>query len=213
MKKNILSIMLILALMLTGCAGAPAEEAPAQEPVEDGSESSFTWSDGEDDDTEADISYPDLTLDYEGGGREYSFTAQTIAGETIDSAQLFAGAKITMLNIWGTYCYPCLMEMPDLGRLSKEYADKDVQLIGLICDVNSADSETGATALQQISETGAAYTHLLATSEMIEQVMSDVYAVPTTLFLDSQGKLICSAVVGSNSYETWAAALDELLAR
>lgn len=215
MKKYILSIVLVLALALTGCAaGAAPEEQPISEPETetDGTESSFTWGEGDDDDTEADLSYPTLELDYEGAGREYVFTAQTIDGNTVDSAELFAGAKVTMLNIWGTYCYPCLMEMPDLGKLAQEYADKDFQIVGLICDVNSPDSDTGATAIEQIEETGAAYTHLLATSEMVESVMSDVYAVPTTLFLDSQGKLLCSAVVGSNSYVTWAAAVDELLA-
>lgn len=212
MKMRILAIMLILALALTGCA---ADAPAAEEAIEQPAESSFTWETGEEADAaeEEQPSYPVLTLDYDGGGREYTFTAETLDGQTIDSAELFAGAKVTMLNIWGTYCYPCLMEMPDLGQLAKDYADAEFQIVGLICDVNSADSDTGATALEQIAETGADYTHLLATTEMIQSVMFDVYAVPTTLFLDSEGKLICTAVVGSNSYGTWAAAIDELLAR
>ena len=215
MKMRILSIMLILALALTGCAAeAPAVEEPVvEQPAEETvSESSFEWGTGEETEEEQD-SYPKLALDYNGAGREYVFTADTLDGQTIDSAELFAGAKVTMLNIWGTYCYPCLMEMPDLGQIAKDYADADFQIVGLICDVDSPDSDTGATAKEQIAETGADYTHLLATPEMIKNVMFDVYAVPTTLFLDSEGKLLCSAVVGSNSYGTWAAAIDELLAK
>ena len=217
MKMRILSIMLILALALTGCAAeAPAAEEPAAEqPAEDTvSESSFEWGSGEETDTQQEQpSYPKLALDYDGAGKEYVFTAETLDGQTIDSAELFAGAKVTMLNIWGTYCYPCLMEMPDLGRIAKDYADKDFQIVGLICDVSDSDSDTGATAKEQIAETGAEYTHMLATTEVIQNVMFDVYAVPTTLFLDSEGKLLCSAVVGSNAYDTWAGAIDELLAK
>ena len=222
MKIRILSIMLILALALTGCAAeAPAAEAPAveepaaEQPAESTvSESPFEWGTGEETDEEQEQpSYPKLALDYDGAGREYVFTADTLDGQTIDSAELFAGAKVTMLNIWGTYCYPCLMEMPDLGRIADDYADADFQIVGLICDVDSPDSDTGSTAKEQIAETGADYTHLLATTEVIKNVMFDVYAVPTTLFLDSEGKLLCSAVVGSNSYDTWAAAIDELLAK
>lgn len=217
MKIRILSIMLILALALTGCAAeAPAVEEPVvEQPAEETvSESSFEWGTEEEAQEEQEQpSYPNLTLDYNGAGREYVFTANTLDGQTIDSAELFAGAKVTMLNIWGTYCYPCLMEMPDLGQIAKDYADADFQIVGLICDVDSPDSDTGATAKEQIAETGADYTHLLATTEVIKNVMFDVYAVPTTLFLDSEGKLLCSAVVGSNAYGTWAAAIDELLAK
>lgn len=216
MKMRILSIMLILALALTGCAAQePAVEEPVAEQPAEGtvSESSFEWGSGEEEEGQEQPSYPKLALDYDGAGKEYVFTAETLDGQTIDSAELFAGAKVTMLNIWGTYCYPCLMEMPDLGRIAKDYADKDFQIVGLICDVNDSDSDTGATAKEQIAETGAEYTHMLATTEVIQNVMFDVYAVPTTLFLDSEGKLLCSAVVGSNAYDTWAGAIDELLAK
>ena len=212
MKMRILSIMLILALALTGCAAeAPAVEEPVEQPAEETVAAEAT--DEEAEAVQEEPSYPKLALDYNGAGREYAFTAETLDGQTIDSAELFAGAKVTMLNIWGTYCYPCLMEMPDLGRIADDYADADFQIVGLICDVDDPNSETGSTANAQIAETGADYTHLLATTEVIKNVMFDVYAVPTTLFLDSQGKLLCSAVVGSNSYDTWAAAIDELLAK
>jgi len=212
MKMRILSIMLILALALTGCAAeAPAVEEPVEQPAEETVAAEAT--DEEAEAVQEEPSYPKLALDYNGAGREYAFTAETLDGQTIDSAELFAGAKVTMLNIWGTYCYPCLMEMPDLGRIADDYADADFQIVGLICDVDDPNSETGSTANAQIAETGADYTHLLATTDVIQNVMFDVYAVPTTLFLDSQGKLLCSAVVGSNSYDTWAAAIDELLAK
>ena len=209
MKIRILSILLILALALTGCAA----EAPVEEVIEQPVEETVAEIVLEEEPVEEEPTFRTLALDYDGAGREYVFTGETLDGQTVDSAELFAGAKVTMLNIWGTFCPPCLMEMPDLGQIAEDYADADFQIIGVINDVTSADSPTGATALEQIAETGANYTHLITTADIIQNVMFDVYAVPTTLFIDSQGKLLCSPVVGSNPYGTWAAAIDELLAK
>ncbi len=214
MKIRILSIILVLALALAGCAApAPAEDAVVEQPMEETAEAPAEPVQEEEPEKKEEPSFYTLSLDYEGAGKEYVFTANTLDGRTVTSQELFGGAKVTMLNIWGTYCYPCLSEMPDLGRLAKDFADSDFQMIGLVCDVDDPESATGQTALSQIAETGADYTHLLATVDVIRNVMFDVYAVPTTLFLDSEGKLLCSAVVGSNSYETWAAAIEELLAK
>ena len=209
MKMRILSIMLILALALTGCAA----QAPVEEVTEQPVEEEITENVPVDAPVEEEPTFRTIALDYDGAGREYVFTAETLDGQTVNSAELFAGAKVTMLNIWGTYCPPCLMEMPDLGQIAEDYADKEFQMVGLVHDVTSADSSTGELAVEQIAETGADYMHLITNQDLINNVLYDVYAVPTTLFIDSEGKLICSAVVGSNPYETWVAAIDELLAK
>ena len=37
------------------------------------------------------------------------------------------------------------------------------------------------------------------------------YAIPTTIFVDSTGKVLCSSIVGSNAKESWAGAVDKVL--
>ena len=39
-----------------------------------------------------------------------------------------------MINVWGTDCGPCIQEMPDLAALHEAYADKGVQVVGLVSD-------------------------------------------------------------------------------
>ena len=214
--KKILSIMLILALALTGCAPAeqPIPEAPeatpeAAEPTPEAAEEFVPMEEEEEDNR----NYPTLALDYDAGGRQYTFTAQTLDGQTVNSEEFFAQAKVTMVNVWATFCYPCLSEMPDLGRIAADYADKDFQVLGIIYDVTDPQSDTGLTAAEQIAETGANYTHVISSADMMKDVLFNVYAVPTTLFIDSEGKLICGAQTGSRAYVTWARAADELLAR
>lgn len=212
MKIRILTIIMVLALALTGCAAqAPAEEEviaeqPAQEAVvEQPAEETAA--------EPQQPGFPTLKLDYSGAGKEYSFTTQTLEGETVNSADIFSQAKVTMVNVWGSFCPPCVKEMPDLARIHADYADADFQIIGLLQDVFALDSSTAQDAVEIVELTGANYLHLISSDEVIESVTRSIYAVPTTLFVDSEGKLLCSPVVGSNVYETWAAAIDELLAK
>ena len=47
-----------------------------------------------------------------------SFQAETLTGESVTEAALEESA-LTMVNIWGTFCGPCISEMPDLGALDQ----------------------------------------------------------------------------------------------
>lgn len=47
---------------------------------------------------------------------------------------IFKEKKVTMINIWGTFCPPCIEEMPTLQKLYSEYATKGFNLIGVVSD-------------------------------------------------------------------------------
>ena len=64
-----------------------------------------------------------------------TFEATTLDGKTITS-DTFADSKLTMLNVWATYCNPCLNEMPDLAEIAVAYDSADFQLLGIISDVS-----------------------------------------------------------------------------
>lgn len=46
--------------------------------------------------------------------------------------------KVVVLNFFATWCPPCRVEIPDLVAVNKKYADKDVVIIGLSVDENTA---------------------------------------------------------------------------
>ncbi len=129
---------------------------------------------------------------------------------------IFAGAKLTLVNVWATYCQPCLAEMPYLGELAEEYADKGVQIIGIPSDIFDAagnvDADQVELAKRYIASTGADYTHLVADDVMFANLMREVYYVPNSWFMDSEGNVLGEAVVGSYSKEDWANMIDEHLA-
>ncbi|MBQ4235421.1 MAG: TlpA family protein disulfide reductase, partial [Treponema sp.] len=44
-------------------------------------------------------------------GEKITFTATDLNGRIVTS-EIFEKNKVTMLNIWGTFCGPCIREMP-----------------------------------------------------------------------------------------------------
>ena len=62
-----------------------------------------------------------------GTGVLAGFTAQDLEGNDVDDS-IFDDYDVTMINVWGTFCGPCIQEMPDLGEISDEYADKGIRV-------------------------------------------------------------------------------------
>ena len=139
-----------------------------------------------------------------------TFEAVSADGETVTS-DIFADSRLTMVNVWATYCNPCLMEMPYLGELAAEYSPEDFQIIGIISDVMEGDEDTLQTALSLISETGAdTYTHLLLNESLYTAMLTDVTAVPTTFFVDSEGRIL-DTDLGSKEKDAWKELIDVYL--
>ena len=139
------------------------------------------------------------------------FTATDLDGNEV-TEDIFADHSLTMVNVWGTYCSPCIREMPDLGALSEEYADKGVQFIGIVIDVPRIDHPLLDTAKQIVADTGADYLHLLPSDDLAEIKLNTVTAIPTTFFVDAAGNIVSRDFVGSNSADGWRRVIDDILA-
>lgn len=143
------------------------------------------------------------------------FAATDLDGNAIDES-IFADYDLTMINIWATYCQPCINEMPDLGRLHADYAERGVQIIGLVADTTNADGSISDSqvklAREIVQTTGAAYPHLLPSEDLSTILLWQIYAMPTTIFVNRNGDLVGYAYMGSADYDTWAQRIEETLA-
>lgn len=191
MKYKLLTIILS-ALLFTGCANQP----PATESVPISSETASA----EETTTEETQAYV------------LTFEASTIEGETVTS-DIFADSKLTMINIWATYCNPCLNEMPDLGQIATSYDPEDFQMYGIISDVLEGDSSDKIEeAKTLISETNADYPHLLLNQSLYTKLVSGMDSVPTTIFVNQKSEVL-GYLVGAQAKETWVAIIEDLLSQ
>ena len=139
-----------------------------------------------------------------------SFEGQDIEGNTVSSS-IFSESKLTMVNVWATYCNPCLREMPELGELAKEYEPADFQLIGIISDVQEGAEENALEyASGLIEQTGADYPHLLLNESIYRGLLTEVSAVPTTFFFNENGEVL-DVVVGAMQKSAWEEKINSLL--
>ena len=139
-----------------------------------------------------------------------TFEAPTIDGETMTS-DIFASSKLTMINVWATYCNPCLNEMPDLGEIAHAYDPADFQLIGIVSDVYDTSSEKEINhAKDLIEETKADYPHLVLNESLYMNLVGGIDSVPTTFFVKENGEVL-GYVIGARDQESWVKLIDELL--
>lgn len=142
------------------------------------------------------------------------FTATDLAGEAVDQS-IFEGYDLTMVNIWATFCGPCLREMPDLGALHREFQGENFQIVGIVTDTlardGSIDPDQAELARQIVEETGADYRHLLPSEDLTARVLWQVNSVPTTIFVDEKGSLVGLGYLGSRDADAWRAIIREKL--
>ena len=148
------------------------------------------------------------------GGSEQSagitFEARDLEGNTVTET-VFAESELTMVNVWATYCNPCLSEMPELGELAGEYRSDEFQIIGIVSDVQEeSEAEVVEYAAMLVEQTGAAYPHLLLNESLFRSMLSGVSAVPTTFFVNEKGEVL-DTVVGAMDKDSWKEKIDGLL--
>ncbi len=136
-----------------------------------------------------------------------TFEGTDLEGNTV-SADIFSQSKLTMVNVWATYCNPCLSEMPFLGELAAEYDVEEFQVIGIVSDVMEGKDQSLAESL--VEQTGASYPHLLLNESIYYGLLTDVTAVPTTFFLDENG-VVLDTVVGAMKKTAWEDKINGLL--
>ena len=127
-----------------------------------------------------------------------NLVATDIDGNDVD-ASIFNG-KYTVVNIWGTFCNPCIVEMPDLAKLHKNYSDKGYNVIGIISDTVEGSNQNIETAKKIIAQTGVEYVNIVPNEELLDELMKKVQFIPTTFIVDSYGKQVGALVIGSKDY-------------
>ena len=189
-SKLCLLLLAVSGVLLTGCAKTE---------IKDNTESTPTQ--------EAENTLPPESGDSSGA---IAFEALDMEGNTVSSG-IFSETKLTMVNVWATYCNPCLREMPGLGELAGEYAPEEFQIVGVISDVmEGTDQKTIDLAANLIEETGASYTHLLLNESLYYALLTDVTAVPTTFFINEDGEIL-DTVIGSMEKSAWEEKINAFL--
>lgn len=151
------------------------------------------------------FAFYDATADY--GYLGMLDAADLVSGDSLTNDWI-ASAKLTVVNFWGTFCNPCISELPTLEQLSQTYADRGVRFLGVVTD--GYDEQTLSLGKEILASTGVSYPNI--GPYVSSAALAGVQFTPTTVFLDGAGHLVGEAVVGGMALEDWEKAIEERLA-
>jgi thiol-disulfide isomerase/thioredoxin len=120
--------------------------------------------------------------------------------------------KVLVVNVWGTWCVPCLREIPDLVQLEQELAPRGLALIGLGMD------EPGMLASQvepfRLKYFPGFHTWLRDEPDMdtLVSVLDPAWneILPTTYLVGRDGR-VARKIQGSKSLDEFRALAEALL--
>ena len=197
-KLLVLGMAIMMAGAISACnAGSKtANESVSTESQVNSSESADSKKADESkaaDSKKEDVSFPE-------------FSAKTVEGGEI-SNDVFKDSKLTVVNVWGSWCGPCVQEIPELQKLSENMKDKNVNVIGIAQDAGS----NFQAVKEVLDKSKVTYQNIIPSGPTEDFVMS-LQAFPTTFFVDSQGKIVY-AIQGSKNLEGFTQIVDDLLSK
>lgn len=154
-----------------------------------------------------------------GGGNENSigtFATEDLNG-TACTQDIFKDYDLTMVNVFTTWCTPCVGEMPELEKLYQQVASQGVNVVGVVLDAVDEDGQVLPDVVEQaknlVVQTGVTYPILLPDSTLFNGRLSGIDSVPTTFFVDKNGNYVGKDCVGSNDLNGWTQAVEERLSQ
>lgn len=125
------------------------------------------------DKTDLGMSAPELT------------TTNTLDGKIFKLSAL--KGNYVLLDYWGTWCGPCMGEMPKIKEYYEKYKDRNFLVYG----VNSGDSEPRWR--KTITKNEFDWNHIRTTKEQDLLIPFNVSSFPTKILIDPEGKIIYSS--------------------
>lgn len=130
-----------------------------------------------------------------------AFQGKDLDGNEVDSAALFAGNKVTVVNFWFNGCSPCVDELDELNELNEQLKEKGGAVIGINTDTLDGNPAMIDEAKKILEQKGAAYQNIwFASDSEAGNFAGQILGFPTTYVVDSNGKIMGEPLMGGINY-------------
>ena len=139
------------------------------------------------------------TLQEARGERVPNISFRQVSDDSLLRLEDFRG-QVVVLNLWATWCPPCLKEIPDLNRLHESYSNQGLVVIAL--------SDEDRDHLQAFFEKRPVQL-LSAYTERYNWLLIDTFR-PLTLIIDRDG-ILRTHLLGARSFENFESSIRPYL--
>ena len=87
------------------------------------------------------------------GSRAPQFEAVTLETQAVKRTLADYRGKVVLLNIWATWCTPCIVEMPTMEALHREFKNTDLRIVAVSID----QPQTEDQILQFVKDLGLTF--------------------------------------------------------
>lgn len=131
--------------------------------------------------------------------------------ELIRALEAYRG-KVVAVNLWATWCRPCVEEFPDLVKLYNSHKARGLVVVAVSVD----EPESLEKVREFLAKQRATFPAFIRKPGDMEAFINTVDpnwsgAVPATFLFDRKGKRVGAPLLGAHSYTKFAAAVERLL--
>jgi thiol-disulfide isomerase/thioredoxin len=113
---------------------------------------------------------PDLVLDNVDGSGTISLAQQR--------------SKVVLVDLWATWCVPCIAELPHLQALSEELPDDDFLMLGIVLESGEREEIVDFLAKKEIT-----YTQVIGDNDTAD-AFGPFLGYPTKYLIDRNGLVV-----------------------
>ena len=149
------------------------------------------------------------------GGMAPDYSASTLTGDVVSLSD-YRG-KVVVLNVWATWCRPCVTEMPALERAYQALKSEGLEVVAVSVDAEDGGTDgmgnPGGDVAAFMAELGLTFTVLRDPARKVERTFA-IIGLPTTIIIDRSGR-IARRVLGAAAWdnEQHLGELRQLLAK
>lgn len=129
--------------------------------------------------------------------------------------KVFSDYDLTLVNVFTTWCSPCVNEIPELEKLYEEMKEKGVGVVGVVLDTVGDDAKQNEDTVKKAGvlqeKTKASYPFLVPDSTMMNGRLNGISAFPETFFVDKEGNIVGETCSGSHSLDEWKEIVEKEL--
>ncbi|HZS36929.1 MAG TPA: TlpA disulfide reductase family protein [Polyangia bacterium] len=137
------------------------------------------------------------------GQRAPDFSLPSLRGPRVSLAGL--RGKVVIVDFWAQWCEPCKKELPQLDKLSKDYASRGVVILAVNIDKERENAE------RLVKQLGLTLPVLLDPTGAVASTY-DLPKMPTSFVIDKKGlvRFVHDGFEGSGDVDRFRSELDEL---